>query len=47
MVMGKWIRLVVIIGLIVAGTYWFLQRKGIAACQANGGDWSYSRWTCD
>lgn len=45
--MGKWIKIVVAILALVAGAYWFLQHKGIANCHANGGEWSYSRWTCD
>lgn len=45
--MGRWITITAVILLLVAGGYWFLQRKGIENCQAVGGSWNYERWACD
>jgi hypothetical protein len=45
--MGKWIKIVIIILMLVAGSYWFLQHEGVKRCQANGGEWDYPRWACN
>jgi hypothetical protein len=44
--MGRWIRIIVIILLLVAGAYWFLERKGIESCQQQGRAWDYARQAC-
>ncbi len=45
--MGRWIFGIIVILLLVAGTYWFLQHKGVQNCYDNGGEWDYRRWKCD
>jgi hypothetical protein len=33
--------------LLVAGTYWFLQKTGIEHCQKIGKSWDYAGWKCN
>jgi hypothetical protein len=39
--------IVAVILLLVAGGFWFLQHEGIRDCNRQGGEWDYSRWTCN
>jgi hypothetical protein len=44
--MGRWIYITLCILLLVAGTYWFLQKAGIENCQKMGKSWDYAGWKC-
>lgn len=45
--MGRWIFITLCILLLVAGTYWFLQKTGIEHCQQIGKSWDYAGWKCN